>query len=379
MTQVSLMSPQDITWCETLDKSTGWYDRALTETVIENLAFQWPGSSPVNTWFCFDGGTSTLPQAVFQSLPETVQTATLFNSPVTAISVDPTTQQMQISINGVQSTQEYAAVISTVPLPRLSLMDLTGVDINQQYAQWSAIRELQYGAAIKVGVKFNCPWWQTEIQPPIQGGQSFTDLPLRTIVYPSYPTPEASSGVLIVSYCWTQDAERMGALINRDGSAQPELMQIVLRDLAAVHGITVAQLQQYYTGEYFAWDWLHDHLTMGGYAFFGPGVYGANDVYSQLLLTAASGKLIFAGEAASACHAWIAGALDSAWRAAYQYISANEKVLPVGTLEKFYAEWGTTEYWDETTNKELVEENRKLMERHLVIGLHKSGVRIPGN
>ena len=26
------MQPQDISWCETLDKSTGWYDRALTES-----------------------------------------------------------------------------------------------------------------------------------------------------------------------------------------------------------------------------------------------------------------------------------------------------------------------------------------------------------
>ena len=26
------MKPQDISWCETLDKSTGWYDRALTES-----------------------------------------------------------------------------------------------------------------------------------------------------------------------------------------------------------------------------------------------------------------------------------------------------------------------------------------------------------
>ena len=26
------MNPKDISWCETLDKSTGWYDRALTES-----------------------------------------------------------------------------------------------------------------------------------------------------------------------------------------------------------------------------------------------------------------------------------------------------------------------------------------------------------
>ena len=122
-----------------------------------------------------------LPQAAFNSLPESAQNNVLFNSPVTAISVDPHTQQMQISIDETQCAQEYAAVISTVPLPRLSLMDLTGVNINGDYGQWSAIRELQYGAAIKVGVRFNCPWWQELTAPIMHGGQSFTDLPLRTM------------------------------------------------------------------------------------------------------------------------------------------------------------------------------------------------------
>ena len=115
----------------------------------------------------------------------------------------------------------------------------------------------------------------------------------------------------------------MGALINRDGTGQKELMDLVFRDLAAVHGVTVEWLQKFYTpGDYFAWDWLRDPLTMGpssspvtvlallngclgGYAFFGPGVYGDEDIYSQMLLPAANGKLFFAGEAASACHAYV--------------------------------------------------------------------------
>jgi len=32
MSEISGMSGRDISWCETLDKSTGWYDRALTES-----------------------------------------------------------------------------------------------------------------------------------------------------------------------------------------------------------------------------------------------------------------------------------------------------------------------------------------------------------
>ena len=76
-------------------------------------------------------------------------------------------------------------------------------------------------------------------------------------------------------------------------------------------------------------------------------------------------------------NSWVAGALDSAWRAVNQYLNLNQENLPPGTLEKFYELWGETEYWDEASDKDLVERNRKLMDRHLVIGLHKSGVRLP--
>jgi len=382
------MNAKDIHWCETLDKSTGWYDRALTETVIEGLAFNWPitplpgpeqpKEDPNDGWYCFDLGSSALPQAMFDSLSVDAKNPTLFESPVTAISRDADNESMRISINGAQTSNPYSAVISTVPLPRLSLMDLTGVGINDNYAQWSAIRELQYGPAIKVGIKFSTPWWETAPDQQIHGGQSYTDLPLRTIVYPSYPKdakPEDMSKALIVTYCWTQDAERLGALMTGDGTARAELLDLIFRDLAAVHGVTADWIKQYYTdGDYFAWDWLHDPLTMGAFAFFGPGVYDSTDIYSEMLQPAARGKLFFAGEATSACHAWVAGALDSAWRAVYQYLSLNQPDL----LENFYNLWGKTEYWDEADDDELVDLNNKLMERHLVIGLYRSGVKLEG-
>ena len=88
-------------------------------------------------------------------------------------------------------------------------------------------------------------------------------------MYPSYPKdakPEEISKVLIVSYAWTQDAERLGALMNGDGTAKPELIEMVFRDLAAVHGVTVEWLEQFYTdGDYFAWNWYQDPLTMGSH------------------------------------------------------------------------------------------------------------------
>jgi len=377
------MDAKDIHWCETIDKDTGWYDRSLTQIVMRSLAFDWPTTplpgpekpkDPNAGWYCFDGGSSTLPRAMFASLSEKAQQEALFKSPVTAISRGPK-EIMRISINGVQSPQEYSAVISTVPLPRLSLMDLGGVGIYENYAQWSAIRELQYGPAVKVGIRFSKPWWEDLLQT-IRGGQSYTDLPLRTIVYPSYPPgPGERSGVLIASYCWTQDAERLGAFIHPDGTAEPELIDLMFRGLAAVHGVEVKDIKKYYReGDYFAWDWLRDPLTMGGNAFFGPGVYDRGDIYSEMLRPAARGKLFFAGEAMSACNGWVAGALDSSWRAVDQYLALNH---PDSRIQKeFWRLWGKTEYWDEASNDEMVKLNRKLMERHLVISLNKDGVML---
>ena len=117
---------------------------------------------------------------MFASLSEKAQQEALFKSPVTAISHDEEKEVMRISINGVQSPQEYSAVVSTVPLPRLSLMDLTGANIHDKYGQWSAIRELEYAPAVKIGIKFTTPWWE-KLPQPIRGGQSYTDLPLRTM------------------------------------------------------------------------------------------------------------------------------------------------------------------------------------------------------
>ena len=115
---------------------------------------------------------------MFNSLPTAVQEAALFQSTVTDISRDAENDTMTIKIN-VPSSQSYSAIISTIPLPRLSLVDLTKANINSNYAQWSAIRELQYTPATKIGIKFKTSWWEALPRPAIHDGKSLTDLPIR--------------------------------------------------------------------------------------------------------------------------------------------------------------------------------------------------------
>lgn len=44
---------------------------------------------------------------------------------------------------------------------------------------------------------------------------------------------------------------------------------------------------------------------LGAFAFFGPGSYGSNGIYNKITQPAARGKLFFAGEATSTCHAYV--------------------------------------------------------------------------
>ncbi|KZS88540.1 FAD/NAD(P)-binding domain-containing protein [Sistotremastrum niveocremeum HHB9708] len=371
------LTTSDILWLETIDKSTGWYDRALTETVLESVAFSWPGDTsgkPID-WYCFDGGSSVLPEKMAASLKTPVQ----FGSKVTAISEwEQGTVRVTYVKNGQQESELFTSVICTTPLPRLSFMDLSNTAIiTANYPQWSGIRQLRYGPSIKIAIRFKTPWWETLDTGKIVGGQSYTDFPIRTVVYPSYPPDKTKtkprSPVLIVSYCWTADAERLSALIRPGGKADPSLIPLVLRDLSAVHKVSYKFLTDRFDNtpeNYHAWSWIQDPLTAGAFAFFGPGEY-SDPMYPKLRAPAARGKLFFAGEALSACHAWVAGALNSTWFAINSYLTLAYEKDPSEenkkNLDNFHINWGTSEAWDDDST--FVEEDKDHFDQELRLGL----------
>lgn len=182
-----------------------------------------------------------------------------FGKSVTSISqVD--TSAMNVSVRGESSPRTYSHVISTIPLTGLRTIDLSGAGLNVM--QTTALRKLQYGPSTKIGIRFTSAWWTDQFG--IVGGQSFTDLPIRTIVYPSYGADSSTpSTVLLASYCWTTDAERLGALMNT-GKADydDQLKELVLRNLAEVHNISYEFLCNQYENMH-SWNWNHDPLTMG--------------------------------------------------------------------------------------------------------------------
>jgi hypothetical protein len=201
LSEIEKLPPSVINLFETFDKSTGWYDRALTETICEDLAFNWLSSASDLCWKCFEcvwflrrlwlitdidffsssGGSSTLPNAMEQYLNERGSVVRKSTS-VVAIS-DPNLNDPNQSRGGLvvqtvsslggmaEASKTYPVVFCTAPLSTLGMMELSKSGIHSNYAQWSGIRELQYGPAIKIGIRFSKNWWAQRFK--IVGGQRY--------------------------------------------------------------------------------------------------------------------------------------------------------------------------------------------------------------
>ncbi|KIK33682.1 hypothetical protein CY34DRAFT_18222, partial [Suillus luteus UH-Slu-Lm8-n1] len=238
------LSTHVVNWCETFDKSTGWYDRVLTETVLEAVAFCWhPGpNAPQTQWFCIDGGAHEIASCMEKYIRKNNKNAIKFNSRVTAIGVNKDNTGMDV-VTDNKDHHAFSHVISTIPLPVLRTIDLSNAGLSPM--QSNALRTLNYGPSVKIGMQFRTAWWTTgndlNRNPlNIVGGQTYTDRPLRTVVYPSFGSVQAgTTTTLIASYCWTEDATRLGALIGKDDAT---LVDLVLRELADLHNVDANDL-----------------------------------------------------------------------------------------------------------------------------------------
>ncbi|KIJ44562.1 hypothetical protein M422DRAFT_47293 [Sphaerobolus stellatus SS14] len=220
------LPPPIVNCLELFDKSSEWYDRGFTETVLEPLAFSKAGTEqlPSVEWKCFDGGSQTLTNAIeayLKSIGKFVQ----FNTRNTGIHKTDGGMLVETA-NSSSPSKKYDHVISTLSIPVLRTLDLK--DAGLTVKQSTALRQLQYGPSIKIGMRFSTNWWN---QSPVNifGGQSFTD-------------------------------QRMGSLFGSP-NFEEQLQTLVLRDLADVHGLNFTELQNMLV-ETHVWDWNHDPYTM---------------------------------------------------------------------------------------------------------------------
>ncbi|KAG8732220.1 hypothetical protein FRC12_019387 [Ceratobasidium sp. 428] len=160
-------------------------------------------------------------------------------------------------------------------------------------------------------MRFSERWWEKR-EPHQFGGVSSTDRPTRTVVYPSYGMNLSEGASMIVSYTWAQDAFRLGSMAQGKGSpAEKALIAGILKDLADMHKITDATYLPGLMKDYHVYNWYGHEFSMGAFALFGPGQF--ENLY-PLVTQPVYGRLHFAGEATSVHHAWVVGALNSAYR-----------------------------------------------------------------
>ncbi|KAH0424148.1 l-amino acid oxidase [Colletotrichum camelliae] len=312
----------EIDWLETVNDATGHYDMySMSQAVLEQWIFS---SADINNWSLINGGMDMLTKG----MTLVAKNKPILNNKVTDIGKN-SDGTLKVVVNSTQEF-DYAHVISTVPLGALQIINTTELDLS--YSQKSAIRTLQYDPSTKIGLKFKSRWWENLSTGAFKGGQSFTDLPIRRCVYPSYgvDVPGVENvGTMIASYVWGQDSSRLGSYLNPHNPTtqapfQPEsvntLVDFTLRDLAELNGVSHEFILSQYEG-YHVYNWYGSAYSNGAFAIFGPGQFSS--VLPWLMMPAANGHMHFAGEALSSGHAWIIGAVNSAWRTVYEILSTE--------------------------------------------------------
>ncbi|TPX13329.1 uncharacterized protein E0L32_006302 [Thyridium curvatum] len=330
----------EIDWLETMNDATGHYDMySMSQAVLEQWIFD---SADINNWSLINGGMDMLTKG----MNLVVKNKPVLNNRVNAIKRGSGCN-LKVVVNGTQE-YEYAHVISTVPLGALQVIDTK--ELGLSYYQNTAIRTLNYDPSTKIGFKFKTRWWENLPTGPFKGGQSFTDMPIRRCVYPSYGLDvEGAPGTMIASYVWGQDASRLGSYLNPHNPTtqwpeQPEsadtLVELTLRDLAQLNGVTYEFVKEQFVG-WHAYDWYGSAYSNGAFAIFGPGEFSS--VMPWLMTPAAEGHMHFAGEALSSGHAWIIGAVNSAWRTVYEILCTEGME---DKKKQFIEQWGVIDEVD---------------------------------
>ncbi|KAJ7466775.1 amine oxidase [Mycena galericulata] len=313
-----------INYLEMFTSSTGLFDCALSETIMDAMDFDY---QPTPEWFTVQGGGDVISNAIINRLTQPVHR----DRRVTAVapifedeSTRPTALKVTTTSKSGVTNSEYAHVISTMPFGCLRLVDTSALEFPWELQ--TAIRVLHYDAAIKVAVKFKTRWWEKLPQPQV-GGASTTDRPTRTVVYPSHGIG-SEDGTMIVSYTWAQDALRIGAYAQgHDSQSEQVLIECIKRDLADMHGIKDMNILDHVDHKIV--NWYSDEYSNGAFALFGPGQFSS--MYRQVTQPIL-GMFHFAGEATSVHHAWVVGSLNSAYRSILEILIHEGNIAMIDKL-----------------------------------------------
>jgi monoamine oxidase len=287
-----------VDYMETVLSYSGMFDLALTEMVLDQFSF-----SATGQWSTMDGGTSRITAEMVNRLPPgTLRTGSR---------VSRLTENAEGAV--IHYDQGSGTPASTATFDRvfvtLSNSALRFIDTPASWAasKYESIRMLKMTNATKVALGFATRFWEQKgpYSDGMKGGQSDTDLPVRSIVYPSFGIGEAGPAYLLGSYCWQNDADKFSHL------SDTEILEVALRSVVHLHG-EVAREQ--YLGHGASIVWNKERYIGGGFEFFQAAQFGEIFQNAQ----APDGRFNFAGEHLDMVHYWIAGALNSAYRVVWE-------------------------------------------------------------
>ncbi len=222
------------------------------------------------------------------------------------------------------SDLEFDEIIVTIPFSALR-----HVYVTPQFKQEKrkAIRELHYDSATKILLEFREKWWQ-EAPYNIVGGGTITDFSNRFTYYPSNDLGAKGHGVVLASYCWSDEASRWDSMDDDDryfyalknlaimhSDDEKEQQRIIdlavitssIKDYKKKGGRLIGAATQ---------SWMRDPYAYGEAAIFNPGQLQL--LQQHIISTEWEGKAHFAGEHTSLKHAWIEGAIESGIRTALE-------------------------------------------------------------
>ncbi|QLY28250.1 FAD-dependent oxidoreductase [Nocardia huaxiensis] len=317
-------------WTELLDthenhslrdylKDQGWpKDRLETVGTLENLTARLGHSVvfplvdhtliPVGAFYWeLAGGTASLTDALTRRLGPAVllgKRMTRLEQTEHGVRVWTTGETGTETSDGAPSgpAESFDADYAIVAIP-LSAARFCTFEPALSYDKRRAIIEMHHDAATKVLLEFKTRFWE---QGPagFRGGRCATDLPNRSLFFPSH-VENSEGGVVLASYTFADDAMRWDSL------TEGERIHFALAGMRELFG---ARVDSEFTGVGITQSWVRARYALGEAAIPAPGQLHEH----HLATRSAEGRVHFAGDHTSLNTAWIEGALESGVRAALE-------------------------------------------------------------
>jgi monoamine oxidase len=191
----------------------------------------------------------------------------------------------------IQNTVTADWCVCTIPLSILSQ-----IEVNVGPQMRAAIEAVPYAGSVKIGLQFKRRFWEED--DAIYGGISYTDLPIRQIAYPNTGFNRSGRGVLLGAYLF-------------DGANAYEFTAMPPAERVARAVEFGAAIHPQYKGEFengISVAWHRVPFTLGCSGDWSEEA--RKDHYANLCQI--DGRIVLAGEHASALPAWQEGAILSA-------------------------------------------------------------------